>query len=129
METIQYYLQDYKIEKTDRNQRRVLMKEIYQLYSSPTQRNLRKKENWKRYCKWCRENKLPDSKVNQEKFKKTKTFIKEFKEKNFAIVMNPIKGEENLYYIISVGKDMDRRGDNFGAYIISHLFDKRTGCG
>lgn len=125
MENIQYYLQNYKIEKQDRNQRRVLLKEIYSLYSSVTQRNIRKKENWKRYCKWCRENKLPDTKENQEKFKKTKQFIKEFQEKTFAILMSPIKGEENLYYIISVGKDMDRRGENFGGYIINYLFDKK----
>jgi len=124
METIQDYLQNFKVEKTDRNRRRTLLKEIYSLYTSTTQRNKRKKANWLRYCKWCRDNKIPDTKENQEKFKKTKTFIQEYKPGTFAYFMSPIKDIDDLEYIISIGKDMDRRNENFSGYLMANLFNK-----
>ncbi len=112
-------LKDFKFEKK-RSERASIIEDIYNLYTSSIQRFHRKKANWKRYVQWLKENRLPDKKENQEKFKKSKKFIKEYDIKRFCFLVSHLK-EKDLYYILSMGKDMENRNENFGAWIISNI--------
>lgn len=116
---------NYKIPKKKKiTQRGFYTQEIYDIYSSETQRLFRKKENWKRYCNWARENKLADNKENQAKFKKTKLFIKEHSLKTICYFLAPIP-TSSLDYIVSVAKDMQNRKQNFSCYLMSNLIIKK----
>ncbi len=110
-------LKDFKIEKK-RSERAFLIEEIYNLYTSKNQKLHRKKANWKRYIEYLKENRTPNSKENQEKFKKSKKFIKEHDIKRFCFLISHLK-EKDLYYVLSVAKDMENRNENFGAWIMS----------
>lgn len=115
---------NYQIPKRKKiSQRGSYTQEIYDIYSSETQRLFRKKENWKRYCNWARENKLSDNKENQAKFKKTKLFIKEHSLKTICYFLSPIP-TSSLDYIVSVAKDMQNRNQNFSGYLMGNLIIK-----
>lgn len=112
---------NYQIPKRKKiTQRGFYTQEIFDIYSSETQRLFRKKENWKRYCNWARENHLADTKENQTKFKKTKLFIKEHSLKTICYFLAPIP-TSSLDYIVSVAKDMQNRNQNFSGYLMSNL--------
>ena len=116
---------NYKIEKPKiRSERAELIDKIYAIYTSPTQKIFRRKQNWLRYCQWCRDNKLPNSKENQAKFKKSKYFIREHNIKSFCYFISVIP-QADLYYILSVARDMDKRGQNFGGFIMGNLMGKK----
>lgn len=105
------------------SERAELIKEIYAIYNSSNQKTNRKILNWKRYCEWCRENKFPKGKDSEQKFKKSKKYIKEHSIKTFCFFISPIPTAD-LYYISSVARDMDNRGQNFGSYIMANLLNK-----
>lgn len=111
-------LSQYQDVKTKTSERAEIIKDIYAIYTSSTQRVHRKKANWKRYVRWLKENRTPDSKENQLKFKKSKRFIKEHDIKRFCFLISHLK-EKDLYYVLSIGKDMENRKENFGAWIMS----------
>lgn len=116
---------NYEIPKKKKtSQRAEFIKVIFDIYSSETQKMFRKKSNWKRYCDWARENHLADNKENQEKFKKTKLFIKEHSLKTICYFLAPIP-TSSLDYIVSVAKDMQNRKQNFSGYLISNLIIKK----
>lgn len=109
--------------KIKTSKRAEFISQIFDIYSSEAQRLFRKKENWKRYCNWARENKLADNKENQTKFKKTKLFIKEHSLKTICYFIAPIP-TSSLDYIVSVAKDMQNRNQNFSGYLMGNLFLK-----
>lgn len=107
--------------ETLRSERASVIKELYEIYSGD--KVGRKITNWKRYCKWCRENNLTNSKENQIKFKKSKLFIKEMPIKSFCFFLSHLKTND-LHYMISVAKDKRNRGENYSAFIIGSVKHK-----
>ena len=105
-------------QKIKKSQRAELIDGIYTLYCSPTQNLLRKKENWKRYVKNCKENGLniKDTK-NVEKFKKNKLFIKVLPIKAFCFKLSHIKTLD-LFYVLSESKDRNRREQSIAKFIL-----------
>ena len=104
--------------KTKGSERNSVLKEIYFCYEND--KTNRRKENWKRYCKWCRDWKLPNNKESENKFKKSKFFIKELSPKVLAIKLAHIPTKD-LYYVRSVAKDKYNRGENVGAFILGSI--------
>jgi len=112
--------QNYEIQKKKKTSERAeVISRIYELYLGDRQN--RKKENWKRYCAWCRENKLPKGKESENKFRKSKMFIQELPVKVIAIKLSPFKDLPTLYYIKSVCEDKYNRGENIGAYLLGSI--------
>ena len=105
-----------------RSQRAEIISEIFDIYTS--QRDLRRKENWKRYVAWLKQYHRVTSKESENLFKKTKQYIKEMDIKRFCVLISHIKTDD-LYYLLSVAKDMNNRNQPFGAYLISSILDKK----
>ena len=107
-------------DKTIRSERASILKDLFSLYSCPSDRMHRKRENWKRYCEWCRSQKVPDSKMNRQIFRRSWRFVKEMNVKAFCIKLAPLK-EPDLYYMLSVARDRSNRGEPVGAWIFSSI--------
>lgn len=120
---ISEYLKDFKLNNKKTSERAEIIKEIYEIYISKKQTNHRKKANWKRYIIWLKKNKIPDSKENQNKFRRSKEFIKTRDIKSFCFLLSHIKTKD-LYYILSVGKDMENRDQNFSGYLLGNILNK-----
>lgn len=108
-----------------RSKRAELVQNLFDIYMSDTQINQRKLANWKRYCTWCRENKIPDTPDAQKKFKKSRFFIKTHNIKSFAYFLSIIPTSD-LDYLLSVAKDMNARNQNFSGYLFANLTNKVT---
>lgn len=109
--------QEKKLEKSERAQ---VIKEIYQLYSSPLEAILRKKENWKRYITWLKLLKLDGDRMNNvtiNRFKKTKLHLKPISITSLCFFLSHMKTNE-LYFIKSECIDKNNRGYSIGSYII-----------
>lgn len=104
----------YEPEKTTLNERQDILAQIHARYL--LDKNLRKKENWTRYVQFLKENRTPDSKEMQAKFKKSRRFVKELDARSLAIRLAHIKTND-LYYIMSAGKDQK----NFSAWLLSSI--------
>ena len=110
------YLQNKKLTKG--SQRNDILRQIYSFYDSDREVFLTKKKNWKRYIEFLKENKLKDTKENQDRFKKSKKFIKKMSSSTVAYFVSHIPTND-LYYILSVVKDKSFRNESVGAYIMS----------
>jgi Mg/Co/Ni transporter MgtE len=110
------YLQNKKFTKG--SQRNDILRQIYSFYDSDREVFLTKKKNWKRYIEFLKENKIKDSKENQERFKKSKKFIKKMSSSTVAYFVSHIPTND-LYYVLSVVKDKSFRNESVGAYIMS----------
>lgn len=110
------YLQNKKFTKG--SQRNDILRQIYSFYDSDREVFLTKKKNWKRYIEFLRENKIKDSKENQDRFKKSKKFIKKMSSSTVAYFVSHIPTND-LYYVLSVVKDKSFRNESVGAYIMS----------
>ena len=110
------YLQNKKLTKG--SQRNDILRQIYSFYDSEREVFLTKKKNWKRYIEFLKENKLKDTKENQDRFKKSKKFIKKMSSSTVAYFVSHIPTND-LYYILSVVKDKSFRNESVGAYIMS----------
>lgn len=107
----------FGVSKKRGSERNDVVRQLYQLYDSGQEDTLRKKDNWKRYVAWLKENKIRDSKELQEKFKRNKKFLKKISEKNFAFFLSHIPTKD-LYYVLSICKDLAIRNKSIGKYII-----------
>ena len=103
-------------EKLCKSERAQVIKELYAIYTSPLERILRKKENWKRYCAFCRASKQANTKEAQELFKKGKTYIKEQPIKTIIFFLSHIPTKD-LYYIKSQMQDCSNRGKSASAWL------------
>ena len=110
------YLQNKKLTKG--SQRNDILRQIYSFYDSDREVFLTKKKNWKRYIEFLKENKIKDSKENQDRFKKSKKFIKKMSSSTVAYFVSHIPTND-LYYVLSVVKDKSFRNESVGAYIMS----------
>lgn len=110
------YLQNKKFTKG--SQRNDILRQIYSFYDSDREVFLTKKKNWKRYIEFLKENKIKDGKESQERFKKSKKFIKKMLPSTVAYFVSHITTND-LYYVLSVVKDKSFRNESVGAYIMS----------
>jgi hypothetical protein len=99
------------------SERTDILRQIYSFYDTEQEKIHTKKENWKRYVKFCKDNKLCDSKENQMRFKKSKNFIKHITDKSMASFWLSHIPTKHLYYILSVAKDKSFRNESVGAFI------------
>jgi hypothetical protein len=128
MNNISQYLTTIE-RKKPRSERAELLEQIYSFYVSQSQKTFRRKENWKRYVEWLKQNRINEKTIGRENnmrlFKKTKRYIKEHSLKTICIFLSHIPTSD-LYYITSVGRDMEHRGHNFGSYLLSSIFGQGT---
>lgn len=99
------------------NERSLLVEEIWKLYDSVSEDNLRKKENWKRYVAFLKEKKMTNSKENQMKFKKSRTFIKKLTPRQIAVKTAHLNKDE-LSYFFSECKRKAHQGYSIGSFIM-----------
>lgn len=99
-------------------ERDFLIEQIYVLYESKNEDFLRKKENWKRYVSWLKENRIQHGDQSLKDFKKKRRFIKKMNLRTFGIMINHIPTQD-LYYILSVSKDRANRKESIGAYVLT----------
>lgn len=115
------------IKPKQRSQRAELIEELFCIYTSEKERNLRKKENWKRYIIFLKEKKLTNSLENQQLFKKTwylrrspNHFLKEMRIDSFCYLISHIPTDD-LYHTASIARDLNNREKSFGAYLVSSI--------
>lgn len=109
------YIAQKKIEnpiKQFRSQRNELFNELYKFYEKSWRKN-----TWTNYIKWLKINKLENNKINREKFSKSKMFFPKDTEKKFCSFRLGFMPTKDLYYILSIAKDMDNRGENFNKWL------------
>lgn len=106
--------------KKIKSQRLEILEELYNLYTSNQEKVLRKKTNWKNYIVFLKSNRIESSKQQIEKFKKSKSFIKEHDIKTFSILVNKKTGQglHKLYIMLSVSKDKFNRKECISSYIL-----------
>ena len=110
-------VENSKLEKSERSN---IIKELYSIHTSESERIHRKKENWKRYIKYLKSFKKTDSEQIRIIFKKKKEFIKEIPIRNFCILIGHIPTKD-LYYIKSQMVNCKNRGSSATAWLISNL--------
>lgn len=108
----------FKIEKKKGSERNDVLKQIYSFYDTEQETILRKKENWKRYIKYLKDNKLQSSEEQIKKFKRNKLFLKKLSSASIAFFLSHVKVND-LYYVLSVVKDKSFRRESVGSYIMS----------
>lgn len=120
------YLKDIK----KLNNRTEAIKEIYELYTTKQQQTFRSRENWRRYVSWLKANKVDEKKLGrtatvkvwQKKGKLEHKFLKEMSPKELAIFLAPFnaknKNLDALYYLASLGRDMNNRKENFSSFLM-----------
>lgn len=111
------FIADDKCAKSERGQ---ILKELYDIYTCGQEKKNRSKENWKRYCDWCREMKYPDIKINRKIFRQSWRFIRELNIKVFCIKLSHLS-QTDLYYILSISRDKYNRQELIGAWIFSSI--------
>lgn len=107
-------------EKLARSERAQIIKEMYEIYTHPAERILRKKENWRRYIDFLKFIRQPDSKKNQSLFKRGKTFLKEQSIKSFCYFISHIPTKD-LYHNKSMMQDCKNRGTSASAWLFSQI--------
>lgn len=133
MQGIQDALKKYEIKKEKKNgrseqERDAPFNEFFGLYNSITQKNLRRKENWRRYILWLKAHRIKHTPESVVKFKKTKSssklyihgmnHIDELDVRGFAVKISHIKTHD-LYYCLSIARDKDHRGEPINAWLFA----------
>lgn len=106
-------------ELTRTQKREIILQEIYSYYLAD--KDKRKKENWKRYCQWCKDNYKSNTPENVKAFKKTKLYIREVSFVSFKWLIKHIPLED-FYVVLSEVKDRSNRGNNVSSWIGSLFF-------
>lgn len=101
-----------------KEEREMLMLEIYNYYKA--ENGKRKIENWKRYCKWCRDNRKSDNKENQKAFQKSKLYIKEMSLHSLTWLLKHIPTKD-LYYFTSTGREFAHSGRYFSGWVMKWI--------
>jgi len=109
--------------QTAMRERSLILNDLYALYTSPQEKKLRAKANWVKYCSWCKEKRLPDSKTNQSFFRRSHHYIKEMPIKTIAILLARLSVTD-LFYVLSVAKDKAHRQESVGQFIIGSIKPK-----
>jgi hypothetical protein len=112
---INNYLKKFEVQeitqqekKKFRSQRSEILDEIYQVYV-----HCQKLDNWASYRKLYKE----DTKENQKKFVASKSYFKAWDIKRFVVRLSYIPTDD-LFYILSIARDMKNRKQNFSKWIM-----------
>lgn len=106
--SFQQLIENYKNEKPKISQRSELFRQLYEFYEKGY-----KKNTWHDYLSWIRETKKPNNKETQNEFRKTKLFHKQIDIRSFCSFWLGHIPTEDLWYLLSIAKDMDKRNQNF----------------
>lgn len=95
-----------------RSERNALFFELYGYYERSWKRN-----TWLNYIKWLKQNKFKSSKDKQVEFKKSKFYYPKDSEKTFCSYRLGFMKTNDLYFLISIAKDKENRGENFNQWL------------
>lgn len=95
-----------------RSERSELFNELYSYYEKSYRKNC-----WSDYITWLKKNKFKHSKEKIAEFKKSKDFRKKISIKSFCSFWLSFVKTNDLYYLISIAKDKDQRGENFNKWL------------
>lgn len=112
---------DSPVELTKKEKREILMREIYDFYKGEYDK--RRKENWKRYVQFCKDNKLGKGQESQAKFKRSKRYIREISYESLKWLLKHIPTDD-LHYFTSTGKEFTHTGRSFGGWL-TNWFPKK----
>jgi hypothetical protein len=115
MPTIEYYL---AMKRGERSEREKLLNDLYSLYDTMQEAQLRKMENIRRYKLWLKERRVKNTKENQEAFMRSRSFCRKIPKSRFWYFVSHIPTKD-LYYILSVSRGKFHRGESIGAFIFS----------
>ena len=116
-----YLLQTYQLPQKKRgSERSEVIGKIYELYTSGTEKELRRKENWKRYVQWLKANRRKHDNHAVSDFKKNKAFLRELDIKKFCYFTSHLKLDD-LYYVLSICKDKVNRSESIGVYLYTQV--------
>lgn len=107
---------------TRTQKREIILQEIYSYYLAD--KDNRKKENWKRYCQWCKDNYKANTPENVKAFKRSKLYIREVSFASFSWCLKHLPLED-FYVVLSEVKDRQNRGNNVSAWL-GGLFPRLT---
>lgn len=95
-----------------KSERAELFNELYGHYSK-----CYRKDTWEAYKKWLQKNKLKHTAENTAKFKKSPDYRKKITIKSFCSFWLGFVATNDLYYLISIAKDKEARGENFNKWL------------
>lgn len=95
-----------------RSQRNELFNELYKYYEKSWKQN-----TWSNYIKWLKQNKFKNTPEKRNEFKKSKMYFKKDTEKSFCSYRLGFMKTDDLYFLISIAKDKDNRGENFNRWL------------
>lgn len=101
-----------------KSQRAELFKELYSYYEKSY-----KKNTWSDYVAWLKKNKIKHSKEsieNYNKIKRPKITVRSFCSYWLSFIPT-----NDLYYLISIAKDMEQRNQNFNKWLFYSIKNKK----
>jgi len=116
MKTFQELLDEYKNRldlippKKTLNQRQELFAELYNYYEKDY-----KKQAWKSYVQWLKQNRIKHNKISIQEYKKIA--FKKITVKSFCSFWLSFIPTVDLWYLVSIAKDMDNRGQSFNRWL------------
>jgi len=112
--SLQEYIKKYKNEKPKISQRSELLGQIYEYYKISY-----KKNTWHDYLVWLGKRKNTPQLI--EEFKKSKAYHKQIDVGSFCSFWLCHIPTEDLWYLLSIAKDMDKRNQNFNRWLFWSL--------
>lgn len=109
---LQNAIEKYKSEKPKISQRSELLRQLYEYYEKSY-----KKNTWHDYLSWLREFKKENNKETQDEFRKTKLFHKQIDTRSFCSFWLGHIPTKDLWYLLSLAKDMNNRDQNFNRWL------------
>ena len=116
MKTFQELLDEYKNRldlippKKTLNQQQELFAELYNYYEKDY-----KKQAWKSYVQWLKQNRIKHNKISIQEYKKIA--FKKITVKSFCSFWLSFIPTVDLWYLVSIAKDMDNRGQSFNRWL------------
>lgn len=95
-----------------KSQRAELFAELYTYYEKSYKHN-----SWLNYIAWLKANRFKHTRERVEQYKKSKEFRKKITIKSFCSFWLSFMKTNDLYYLISIAKDKERRKENFNKWL------------
>lgn len=102
-----------------RSERAELFNELYGFYERSY-----KKNSWNAYREWLKTNKFKHTSERVEQYKKDPSFRKQITVKSFCSFWFGFMKTQDLYYLISIAKDKENRGENFNRWLFWAIKNK-----
>ncbi len=120
---VEEVMREIKVSRT----RSMLIKEIYDLYSSQQDKKLRHIFNVGNYRHWLRDRREKHSDLNWSIFRKSHKYVPTMDSGRFAIRLSHLKSppSDDLYFVLSIARDRYHRQQPVGAWIMSAIKIKK----